>query len=246
MIFIPEGKFQMGSDDGDSDEGPPHQVFLDGFWIDKYEVTNAQFRAFVEETQFKTEAERAGWGGVYVDGTWKKVKGANWRHPTGPDSSIEGKDNLPVVQVSLQGAAAYADWANMRLPTEAEWEKAVQGKLIPDQFGNLKEAQLPLYASLGPADQPLDAPFYQNDFGIFNMMGNVWEWLQDKYDEDYYQKKEGYNPSGPKEGWYPLQVVRGGFPSPSKGIRLTQRNQGLSLIRQSNLGFRCAVSFQTQ
>ncbi len=88
MIFVPGGKFQMGADGGAADESPAHEVYLDGYWIDKHEITNTQFMAFVNETKYKTVAEKAGWGGVYKDGSWKRVKGAHWENPTGPSSNM--------------------------------------------------------------------------------------------------------------------------------------------------------------
>lgn len=244
MIFIPAGKFQMGTDGGAADEKPVHEVYLDGYWIDKFELTNRQFQAFVDATKYKTVAEKAGWGGVFQDGSWKRVPGADWKHPTGPDSSIQRKETLPVVQIAWEDASAYAKWIEMRLPTEAEWENAAKGDVSGP--GKVGDAQIPLYSTLVASSQGTDSAYYKNGFGLANMMGNAWEWLQDKYDAGYYEQKEGYNPAGPTDKTLFLQAVRGGFPSPSKNARVTLRNKGLSGIRQDNLGFRCAVSFQTE
>ncbi len=138
QVYVPAGEFLMGSTDADIDsmaeasgssrdsfkeETPRHRVYLDAYWIDKYEVTNAMFARFVAETGYKTDAEMAG-GGISLDpGTaeWKMVKGANWRHPRGPATDIQGLENHPVVQVTWIDARAYCRWAGRRLPTDAEW-----------------------------------------------------------------------------------------------------------------------------
>ena len=169
MVWIPPGEFLMGSDDQrQRNEHPIHLVKLDGFWMDETEVTNAQFRQFVEATKYVTTAEKApDWEemkkqlppgtpkpsadklvagslvftppskAVPLDNVanwWSWVPGADWRHPEGPRSSIEGKDNHPVVHVSWDDAMAYAKWAGKRLPTEAEWEYASRGGLVGKRF----------------------------------------------------------------------------------------------------------------
>ena len=162
MVWIPGAEFTIGWDgpEGRPDEGPAHRVHVDGFWMDATEVTNAQFRAFVDATGYMTTAERLiDWEQMSKDvppGTprpademlqpgsmvftppdhavnlrefrrwWSWVHGADWRHPDGPGSSIEGKDDYPVVQVSWEDAVAYGEWAGKRLPTEAEWERAAR------------------------------------------------------------------------------------------------------------------------
>lgn len=155
MVWIPGGSFWMGSRDGHPDEQPVHKVTLDGFWMDKTEVTNAEFERFVRATGYVTVAERKpdprAFPGVpeenLVAGSvvfmpppgqvslenhyawWQYVPGANWRHPEGPGSSIVGRENYPVVHVCWDDAVAYAKWAGKRLPTEAEWEYAARGGL---------------------------------------------------------------------------------------------------------------------
>ncbi|MBS1708243.1 MAG: formylglycine-generating enzyme family protein [Armatimonadetes bacterium] len=143
MVFIAGGSFTMGADTGMEDEKPPHEVTVSSFYMDKHEVTNAQFAAFVEATHYVTDAEGkpeakdfpdvpadklVPGAAVFSAGTgWAYVPGADWRHPQGPKSSIRDKDDLPVVQVSWNDALAYAKWAGKRLPTETEWEFAATG-----------------------------------------------------------------------------------------------------------------------
>ena len=160
MVWIPGGKFTMGANDGQTDEKPLHDVRVDGFWMDKTEVTNEQFAKFVEETHYVTVAERQPdpkqFPGVppeqlkpgsitftppaHVETLddhmqwWSYIPGASWRHPEGPQSNIDGREKHPVVHVCWDDAMAYAKWAGKRLPTEAEWEYAARGGLDHNAF----------------------------------------------------------------------------------------------------------------
>ena len=160
MVWIPAGTFWMGSDEGRPDETPVHQVTVDGFWMNKTDVTNEQFEKFVQATGYVTVAERQpnvkDYPGadptLLVPGAvvfsppteavplndasawWRYVPGANWRHPEGPASTIHGREKHPVVQVAFEDAQAYAKWAGKRLPTEAEWEYAARGGLVKQSF----------------------------------------------------------------------------------------------------------------
>ncbi|MGH2643948.1 MAG: formylglycine-generating enzyme family protein [Chitinophagaceae bacterium] len=306
MIWIPAGKFMMGATDneGRPDEYPAHEVKVNGFWMDKHEVTNAEFRRFIEATGYVTTAEqKPNWNqmkkqlppgtpkppdSVLVPGAlvftppsypvpldnpavwWKWVRGADWRHPTGPGSSIKGKDNYPVVDISWYDAEAYCKWAGKRLPTEAEWEYAARGGLVEKKYpwGNQDPEQGKPKANTWQGNFPNKntdwdgyygtAPmmsFPPNGYGLYDMAGNVWEWCNDWYSANYYQSLSGKiteNPQGPTQSYDPMQptvsvkVIRGGSfmcnPSYCKGYRVTSRMMSSEDSGLENLGFRCVSS----
>lgn len=250
----------MGSAPDDTgvqeDEQPQHSVYLDAYWIGQTEVTNTMYSVFTEATGYLTVAEREGWGVCYTDGGWEQVTQANWYQPQGPDSTIEGYENLPVVQVALEDAAAYCTWAGMRLPTEAEWEKAArgaQGQTYP--WGN----DAPSGVLLNFADQSLDVDWSLDDindgfvftapvgsfpagagpYGALDMAGNVWEWTSDWYSDSYYGNSPAQNPTGPASGEW--RVIRGGAWDSVDYIRSAFRNAYDPQARFDNLGFRCVA-----
>jgi formylglycine-generating enzyme required for sulfatase activity len=223
MVWVPAGTYTMGSDRHYPDEAPAHQVSVDGFWMDETAVTNAEFRRFVEATGYLTSAERPPNPDDYpgakpellvpasvvfqrpafrVDlrnhfNWWSYVPGADWRHPRGPDSSIEGLDDHPVVHVAYHDAAAYSRWAGKALPTEAEWERAARGGLEGAEFvwgdelapggehlANTWQGQFPV-ENLTTDGFEWTAPvksYPPNGFGLYEMAGNVWEWTTDFYE----------------------------------------------------------------
>jgi hypothetical protein len=129
MVYVPGGTFEMGSTEGIDDEQPVHAVTLGSFWIDKTEVTNDQFERFVQAADYRTDAEKEGTGEVYSDGSWSEVDGADWQHPSGPETSISGRMDQPVVQVSWTDATTYCQWAGGRLPTEAGGNMQREGRM---------------------------------------------------------------------------------------------------------------------
>jgi formylglycine-generating enzyme required for sulfatase activity len=242
-----------------TDEGPQHAVYLDAYWIDQTEVTVGMFRTFVEDTGYETTAESDGWGAPWTDGPmekeWPHVPGTDWQHPHGPESSAV--DDHPVVQVSWDDAAAYCAWAGGQLPSEPQWEKAARGKdgrLFPwgdtyeGTWGNFCDASCPVkrwnhdsyddgYALTSPVG---NFPSGASPYGALDMAGNLWEWVADWYDEDYYSVSPYENPIGPPYGTERAQ--RGGaWIDNESWVRTTVRHATSPLVRCDDLGFRCAV-----
>lgn len=223
MVRLQGGRFVMGSDAHYAEESAAHEVVVDGFWIDRHDVTNAQFARFVAATGYRTDAERAQDGqppasAVFVmptarqAGAWRLVPGANWRQPRGPGSSIEGLDNHPVVQVSYHDAQAYARWLGRELPTEAQWEYAARGGLAekPYVWGERFSPQGKAMANTWQGPFPLvntgddgyagTSPvgcFAANGYGLYDMAGNVWQWTATGYAVGHAKRVE-FNPTGPE------------------------------------------------
>ena len=179
MVRIPAGEFQYGDKKETRD--------LPEFWMDKAPVTNAEYARFVEATGHRTEAEESGSGYVWRGDKWVAEKGADWRHPSGPDTSIEERMDHPVVQVSWRDAGAYAEWAGKRLPTEEEWEKAARGadgRKYP--WGD--EEPTPDMCNFGKNEGGTTAvgrysPQGDSPYGCVDMAGNVWEWTANDHEQ---------------------------------------------------------------
>jgi formylglycine-generating enzyme required for sulfatase activity len=307
MVWIPGGEFSMGcvtpsegvctmaTMNSVHDAQPIHRVYVDGFWMDTNDVTNAKFEKFVKATGYKTVAEIAptkeqfptappenlvAGSTVFTPTTnavplddyfqwWRYVPGANWRHPTGPDSDLKGKENYPVVQIAYEDAVAYAKWAGKRLPTEAEWEFAARGGLSGktyawgDEFrpggkwmANIYTGQFPVkdtgedgFAGIAPVGQ-----YPPNGYGLFDMAGNVWQWCSDWYRPDYYARLKlagvvvARNPQGPDKSYdpgddQPQRVQRGGSflctDQYCTRYMMGTRGKGDVDTGSNHLGFRC-------
>jgi formylglycine-generating enzyme len=250
MVWVPGGRFWMGTDHM-QDAQPVHEVEVKGFWMDRTDVTNEEFARFVKATGYLTIAERpldpkefpnlgpdelAAGSVVFTPPAnpislenplawWRFVRGANWRHPEGPNSDLRGKEKYPVVHIAWPDAMAYAGWAGKRLPTEAEWEFAARGGLDRQNYvwgnelkpggkwrANIFQGHFPDhntsedgYAGVAPV-----ASFAPNGYGLYDMSGNVWQWVSDWYRPDYYARlsRDGSlaaNPEGPRDSFDPQE-----------------------------------------
>jgi formylglycine-generating enzyme required for sulfatase activity len=266
MVLVSAGEFSMGSD-GDEldrlkadrnafgDEIPRHRVYLDAFYIDKYELTNTRFQQFVQATGHRTQAERDGWSYVFTGEKAEQVNGANWRAPRGPGSNIASLERHPVVQVSQEDAKAYCSWAGKRLPTEAEWEKAARdtdGQIYP--WGNQLDGRRANFCDTNCEYKWKDsaandgyrytAPVgsYEggkSPYGAYDMVGNVWEWVADWYDASYYRNSPARNPQGPVSG--DRAVLRGGgWGNGALNERASYRGRNAPAFRDGSIGLRCA------
>ena len=255
MVLIPAGSFEMGSadDDADDDEQPVHTIHLDAFFMDKYEVTNAQFKAFVDANPHwqksrrqKSRFNRRFHGGDYLE---------HWDDNTYPS----GKAEHPVVYVSWYAAMAYAEWAGKRLPTEAEWEYAARGGLAGQRYpwGNTlthNDAHfwLEFYTHPGLGGLKAVGQYADNGYGLYDVAGNVWEWCLDKYDADFY---DAHNSRNPISGAVTLQAILDNFASvrtlssrvlrggswyrEARDVRVANRGASLPGAADPFIGFRC-------
>ena len=278
-----------------NDAEPIHRVRVDGFWMDKTTVTNTEFEKFVKATGYITLAERTPTREEFptapaenlVAGSvvftppdhevplddhfqwWAYVKGANWRHPLGPESDLKGKEKYPVVHIAFSDAEAYAKWAGKRLPTEAEFEFAARGGLSGKTFvwgdefrpdgkwmANTYQGKFPVtdkaddgFTGIAPVAQ-----FPANGYGLYDMSGNVWQWCSDWYRYDYYSQlaKAGdltINPKGPDSPLDPAEpeekkrVHRGGSylcnDQYCSRYIVGTRGKGEVNTATNHLGFRC-------
>jgi formylglycine-generating enzyme len=276
-VRLPGGRFRMGSSDPGGDPGdgerPVHTVQLAPFVIDAVTVSNTRFARFVAATGFETEAERYGSSfvfagdlplefpptrGVAAAPWWRLVEGADWRHPEGPQPSLTGRSDHPVVHVSWHDATAYCGWAGCRLPTEAEWEFAARGgrhselpwghDLEPDDEHRMNVFQGTFPHTNTAADghtgtAPIDA-FEPNDFGLYNVTGNVWEWCADWFHPAYYRHSPRVDPAGPVAGT--SRVMRGGsylcHESYCRRYRVSARSSNTPDTSTGNIGFRVVAN----
>lgn len=297
MVWIPGGSFTMGSDHHYPEEKPAHRVAVDGFWIDRQAVTNREFARFVQSTGHVTLAEKpadpADYPGadpamlvpasvVFVPppgrvdlrnhfNWWQYIPGADWRHPRGPDTNLDGLDDHPVVHVAYEDAQAYATWAGKDLPTEAEWEFAAKGggdgtefawgdELVPGgrHMANTWQGEFPWDACTEDGflwTAPVGS-FDPNGYGLFDMIGNVWEWTQDWYQtHDRIQQHACCTLQNPRGGErdastdashpIPRRVMKGGShlcaPNYCRRYRPAARMAQPVDTSTCHVGFRCVV-----
>ena len=230
MALIPAGEFQMGSSNGPKEERPVHTVFLDAFYIDKYEITNKQYRKFIEATGHK---EPEGYD------LTRRNSVKPWNDP-----KLNG-DEKPVVCVNWEDATAYAKWVGKRLPTEAEWEKAARGGLVGKKYpwGDTITHDDANYKGTGGKDiweytSPVSS-FAPNGYELYDMAGNVWEWCADWYDSDYYKISPKDNPKGPSanRSWRILRGCPWNYPADNTGVSL--RGYESPYLTYIFVGFRC-------
>ena len=291
MAWIPGGTFAMGSDDHYPEESPVREVTVGGFWLDEHPVTNLAFTRFVKATGYVTSAERAPDPAEYpeaeedmlvagsvvfrkTDGPvdlgnhfnwWEWTRGADWRHPEGPGSSLHGRERHPVVHVAYADAEAYASWAGKELPTEAEWEFAARGGLDGAEFAwgddftprgkpmaNTWQGEFPYENTLEDGFEGTSpvGRFPANGYGLFDVTGNVWEWTTDWYAPTGAEsfpccgadlRAASVDPSDASA--IPRKVMKGGShlcaPSYCRRYRPAARMAQAIDTSTSHLGFRC-------
>jgi formylglycine-generating enzyme len=239
MVLIPEGSFPMGVPHGDRDGGrdeyPRHDVFVNNFYIDKFELTNGRYLEFVKATNHR------------IPQNPKNATRNLWQG----DTITESLADRPVVNVDWADANAYCQWAGKRLPTEAEWEKAAKGtadRRFP--WGNVEPTNKHLNFNQQWIGEKTLMPvgsyeLGKSPFGVYDMAGNVWEWVNDWYDAKYYEKSPAKNPSGPETGT--KRVLRGsGWQNETPTVRIFTRVDSDPTIRNESTGFRCAMDARTK
>lgn len=297
MVYVPGGEFIMGSDEHYPEERPAHKAQAGGFWMDAHPVTNREFSRFVAETGYVTFAEiapdPADYPGILPEmlqpaslvftpprhkvdlgnnaNWWSLVFGASWRHPLGPESTITGLEDHPVVHIAYRDAEAYAAWAGKALPTETQWEFAARGGLKDTEFAwgndlvpegrhmaNTWQGQFP-YENLAEDGYERTSPvasFPANPFGLYDMIGNVWEWTEDWFSPSHAPQQksccmpasarqaQSYDPAQPQFR-IPRKVLKGG--SHLCAVNYCRRYRPAARHAQpvdtsmSHVGFRCVL-----
>jgi formylglycine-generating enzyme len=280
MAWVPGGTFRMGSECHYPEEAPAREVTVDGFWIDRRQTTNREFAAFVEATGYVTVAERpldpADFPGAppenLVAGSlvftmtpgpvdlrhmaqwWTWTPGASWKHPEGPQSTLSGREDHPVVHVACEDAEAYAAWAGKSLPTEAQWERAARGGLEAaayvwgdepeppgERLANYWHGEFPWRPDEGYGTTAAVGSFAPNGYGLYDAAGNVWEWTRDWWGG---REEASFDPAQPQFR-VPRRVVKGGSflcaDSYCMRYRPAARRPQMVDTGMSHLGVRCAA-----
>ena len=255
MVLIPAGEFQMGSNDPEArnDEQPVHTAFVNAFFIDEYEVTNAQYQKFVLANPGwqKDKIDRKfyhGKGKKYVGRSIRETYLRDWHGNNYPD----GRANHPITNVSWYAAMAYARWVEKRLPTEAEWEYAARGGFSDKKYpwGDVIDPRKANYG-YNPEGTTAVGKYPPNGYGLYDMAGNVWEWCLDEYNKDFYFSSPRENPlAGDKTiDWLinnftttlDTRVLRGGsWNFDSVFMRVSARYRNHPKLTYFYVGFRCA------
>jgi formylglycine-generating enzyme required for sulfatase activity len=235
MVLIPAGPFAMGSDSGDEDERPVHTVTLGAFYLDQFEVTNRQYAVCVEASACEPTTDTTAFDSSYS----RRVYFGN------PEFA-----DYPVLYANWDEARSYCAWRGARLPTEAEWEKAARGGLDGKDYpwgeeppvcevGAANGAKFDDDADCNDTDTERVGSYSPNGYGLYDMAGNVWEWVSDFYAADYYADSPAEDPAGPGSGRFP--VVRGGaWDVDARRLRVSDRRFNDPASGALNSGFRCA------
>ncbi|QZH67752.1 formylglycine-generating enzyme family protein [Mycolicibacterium farcinogenes] len=285
LVWIPAQTTTLGSDAHYPEEAPARAVATEGFWIQRHQVTNAEYAEFVDATGYVTVAERPvdpqDFPGAppenlvpgsmvfqrtsgpvdlrHLNQWWAWTPGACWNHPRGPRSTLKGRERHPVVHIAFDDAAAYAEWAGLELPSEAEWETAARGGLSnatytwgdePEQPGerlaNYWHGEFPYLPDTGYGTTKPVGSFEPNGYGLFDMAGNVWEWTMDWYGEDRAATPccaaDTYDPNQP-QFQIARKVIKGGSflcaDSYCMRYRPAARRPQMVDTGMSHIGFRC-------
>jgi formylglycine-generating enzyme len=287
LAWIPPQTTELGSEAHYAEEAPVRPVTVDGFWIQTHQVTNAEFADFVADTGYRTVAERpldpADFPGAppenlqpgsmvfrrtpgpvdlrHLNQWWTWTPGACWSHPRGPRSSLRNRDRHPVVHIAYDDAAAYAEWAHLALPTEAQWEVAARGGLLaatytwgdepersPQRLANYWHGEFPYLPETGYGQATPVGSFPPNGYGLYDMAGNVWEWTTDWYRADRTGTgccaADSLDPAQPQFG-VPRRVIKGGSflcaDSYCMRYRPAARRPQPVDTGMSHIGFRCVA-----